>query len=70
MLAGSLSSPLVCKEIFLAHRASEKNLLEHKRAGDTVMYAAYIGYGFILFATGFSGAYLIAVFKKGTSIAT
>lgn len=34
------------------------------------MYATYIGYGFIIFAAGFSGAYLIAVFKKGTAIAT
>lgn len=34
------------------------------------MYAAYIGYGFVLFAVGFSGAYLIGVFKKGTQIAT
>jgi hypothetical protein len=34
------------------------------------MYAQYIGYGFILFSVGFSGAYLIGVFKKGASIAT
>jgi hypothetical protein len=34
------------------------------------MYAAYMGYGFILFAIGFSGAYLMAVFKKGAQIAT
>jgi hypothetical protein len=29
------------------------------------MTAAYIGLGFVLFATGFSGAYFIAIFKKG-----
>jgi hypothetical protein len=34
------------------------------------MYAAYIGYGFIVFAVGFTGSYLMAVFKKGTQIAT
>lgn len=34
------------------------------------MYAEYVSYGFIFFAIGFSGAYLMAVFKKGTQIAT
>jgi len=34
------------------------------------MYVEYIGYGFILFAVGFTGSYLMAIFKKGTQIAT
>ncbi len=34
------------------------------------MYAEYIGYGFILFAVGFSSAYFMAVFKKGASLVT
>ena len=38
--------------------------------GEFLMYAAYLGYGFILFSIGFTGAYLIAVFKKGANIAT
>lgn len=34
------------------------------------VYQVYISWAFVLFAVGFSGAYLIALFKKGTSIAT
>jgi len=34
------------------------------------MVAAYIGFGFILFTVGFTGAYFIALFRASTSIVT
>jgi len=34
------------------------------------MYSSYIAFGFMVFAIGFTGAYLMGVFKKGANIAT